>query len=151
MTVKRADLTPVTPEELRKLNDALIARQGLHLRPGESIVLAARRTAESTQAVVVLATSDESFRLELEAVVLTDDEHKNLGDSDAILDAAVDFVDAMFSEFVLNERTSRFHDDWRVYDFDGYMVRFRGFATNPSADAMADAWLLKHGVSDDEL
>jgi len=151
MTGKTADLTPVTPEELRKLNEALIARQGLHLRPGESIALAARRTKESTQAMIVLAASDESFRLELEAVVLSDDEHKSEGEEDAFLDAAVDFVDAMFSEFVLNERTSRFHDDWRVYDFDGFMVRFRGFSTNPSADAMADEWLLKHGVSDDEI
>ena len=142
---------PIAPtvEEIRVLNDALTARHGRSLRAGEGIALDAVRTAEHTLMTVVLSAADNTLRLELQAAILPDDDHPSVpGDE---LMTAADFLDAMLDEYFVNERLTRFHHDWRVYEFDGSLVRFRGEETNPSVEALADAWLEQTGNPDDDL
>lgn len=151
MTRNSENIHPVSAEELRILNDALTARHGRALRPGEGIALEATRTKEEAIVKVVLSAVDDTLHLEVEAAILTDDEHKTEASAQDRLMVAADFADAMLDEYFANERVTRFHDDWRVYDFDGFIVRFRGQETNPSLDALADAWLSEHGEPDDQL
>lgn len=144
----KSQIRPVTAEELSEINHALAARFGRHLQPGEGISMYGERSAQHVIASLIVKANDDTFQLEMEAAVLPDDEHKQHASHDAMFDAAADFLAAMLTEFFDNERNHRFHDDWRVYEFDDLMVRFRGQATNPSLEALADAWLAEHDLDD---
>lgn len=142
---EKSVVRPVSAEELAQLHEALATRHGARLKPGEGITVRAERLPEHVAAVLVLASADDAMRLELEAAVIPDDDHKAVATPDEQLDAAVDFCDAMLTEFLDNDRFGNFHDDWRLYDFDDLVVRFRAQLTHPNIDALADAWLAENG------
>lgn len=143
---QKKKVEPVTPEELLSLRDALSGKYGAYLRPGEWLTLDAERTKEHAWATITLETSDQTERLELEcASVPGDVEDADEWDAATMFDLVIDLLDAQLENWFDDERLPRFHDDWRVYDFEGNQLRFRGLRTRPDLEALADAWLESGG------
>lgn len=135
---------PVDADELSEIRDALSQQFGRYLQPGESMTIDAERDEEKCWARVVLATADDSFQLELEAVSLPGDDDGKW-DPVARFDDVIDLLDANLDEYFEEERHHFFHDDWRLYTFENATLRFRGAETRPDIDALADAWLEREG------
>lgn len=150
MGKKTKELADLEPKEVARINEALIAKYGVKLEPGESLSLDIERSSEHAHAQLTLSNADDTFRLELEAAILESDETEG---SEVVPSArhliAVDFLDAILEEYFSEDRHANFHDDWRVLEFETTNVRFRGGERRPSIEAMADAWLEAGGNPDE--
>lgn len=146
---QKKGLEPLDSGEIAKVNEALIARFGVQLRPGESLSLDVERSQEHALATLSLSNADDSFQLELEAAVLETDEAEETKVNPASRHLiAVDYLDTVLEEYFSADRHYRFHDDWRVVDFESTAVRFRGVERRPHLEATADAWLEAGGDPD---
>lgn len=139
----------LTPAEQTRVRDALMKRFGVHLRPGESMFVDAERTAEHAWLKVEISASDDTFHLEVECASLPADAAAGAWKADAAFDDVLDMVDVQLAEFFEEERFLPLHDDWRIYDFEGSALRFRGRQGRPDLEALADAWLAGGGADDD--
>ncbi len=134
----------VTEDERKRINQATATKYSLNLQPGESLELDVERDAEHGNVRVTLTNNDDTLRVELEAAVLSSDEHLAPPSIEERLYVAIDFVDAMLESY-FEDRDTRYHSDWRIYDFEHAQVRFRGSITRPNLEALADAWLAAEG------
>ncbi len=150
MSNPKSKVKPVSKQERQKIFSAFTATFGARLRPGESLGLEVERSAEHGFASLVLETSDDTLKVELEAAVLADDEHPEEPSAEERFDQAVEFVGAMFAEFLDDREAMRMHDDWRIYEFDDVLVRFRGQKRKPNLESLADAWLASGGAPFEE-
>jgi len=141
---------PVSDEERQRVREALVAKYGPHLEPGETLTIDLERRREHCWGMVVLETSDDALRVEIEAAVVEQDLEDESLSLQRRFDAVLDLLDLQLHRFLSGERIERFHDDWRIYDLDGVTARFRGQVTKPSLDRLADAWLASHGDPGDE-
>jgi hypothetical protein len=142
-------LPPLESSEVARIHEALIAKYGVQLKPGESLSLDVERSSEHAHATLVLSNADDTFRLEIEAAVLATDETDDVQVAPAQRHlVAVDYIDAMLDEYFGADRHARLHDDWRVNEFEGAFVRSRGGERRPHLEAMADAWLEAGGDPD---
>lgn len=136
----------LTPREQAQLRDALSSKFGAHLRPGESLAIDVERGEERCRASIVLEDADASFRFELEVVALASDaDDSSKWDPAAEMENVLDLLDVSLEDYFAEERTPRFHDDWRVYDYRGAKLRLRGQTTRPDLEALADQWLAAGG------
>ncbi len=142
MTSNTKKLGPVDESEIARIHEALIAKYGVQLKPGESLSLDVERSNEHAHATLILASADDGFRLEMEAALLESDETDGfeVKPEERHL-KAVDFIDVMLEEYFAEDRHIRFHDDWRVAEWESALVRSRGVERRPHLEAMADAWL----------
>lgn len=56
---------------------------------------------------------------------------------------AIEFLHAMWAEYLRDERYPRPHSQWKAYGFRGKDVFFRGDVKNEKLETMADEWLAK--------
>ncbi len=139
---------PVTPEEHATIRDALSSKFGARLRPGESLSVDLERDGEHVWGQVILDAADDTFRLELEAAAVRSDEpNPKKWDPMERFQMVLDLLDLQLNTFFEEERTARFHDDWRIYKLEetGPDLRFRGRQRRPDLDALADQWLKAGG------
>ncbi len=140
MNQKRKNIKPVSDKEMALFREALIARFASELKPGETLLSNASRDAAHSIFAIIVQSSDDSFRLELESALLAENNLEITAEDRLFL--ALDFIENQLQGF-FDDRFLRFHDDWRVYDFKGGEIRFRGAQTNPELEALADQWLEK--------
>lgn len=143
---KKKELPQLEDKEIARINQALIAKYGVQLKPGESLSLDVERSHEHAHATLTLSNADDTFRLELEAALLESDET----DQTEVVPSgrhliAVDFIDTVLDEYFAEDRHGVFHEDWRMMEFESALVRFRGRDRRPQIEAMADAWLEANG------
>ncbi len=143
--------TSIPAVELAKLRDAVSARYGLKLRPGEAMTIDASRAPDTAWARIEISTIDDSFDLVVECAALKSDvlDGDTWSETAALTDV-LDLLDAQLDEFFENERLAHFHDDWRLYEFEGTQLRFRGRSGRPNLEALADQWLATYGGPDDD-
>ena len=138
----KQDVTPLSAKELGKVRDAISSQFGHYLKPGETLTVDAERDNKQCWARLEIGTADDSFSLELEAAALPSDAPFDAKwDAEARFDDVVDMLDAQLADYFENERHALFHDDWRIYDFEGAVLRFRGRESRPALESLADAWL----------
>jgi len=137
-------MTELTKSEVGKINDALIAKYGGYLRPGEAMAAIVDTTEEYSLVRIVL--SSESIRAEVAAAIEFEDAHKSEVIEEDAWTIALDFLDLQLEEFFQSERALIMHEDWRVYDFLGFKVKFQGLNRRPNLEAMADQWLRDAGI-----
>lgn len=150
MSESKKKVQPVSKEERQKIFSAFTATFGARLRPGESLGVEVERTDEHGLVSLTLETTDETLKVEIEAAVLADDDHPEEPSPEDRFEKAVEFVGAMFAEFLDDREAMRLHDDWRVYEFGDVMVRFRGRLRKPGLESLADAWLESGGAPFEE-
>lgn len=138
MNQKSKKVKPISDKELAVFREAIVMRFGTELEPGETIIANVSRSKNESVFAIVLENIDKSFRLDLEAAVLEKD-NKDFNAKDRVY-RALDFVENQLGLF-FEDRTFRFHDDWRIYDFLDSVIRFRGQQTNPDLESQADDWL----------
>jgi hypothetical protein len=148
-------MSEVTPSEiglgvraLREIEARLRVRFRAYLRPGERVSLSVEDEEGFVFARLVVASRDESFRLELEAAVIEQDQIAAvLGatTSKMRLFAAIEFVSGHAEEYFRSQRHVRHHLDWRIYDCEGVQVRFRGQRKHPDLESEATALLDEEG------
>lgn len=144
-TTSPKTVEPVSAEELGKLRDAISQRFGVNLQPGEAMTVDAERDQEKCWVRIDITAADDSFHLDVEAVALAlDAPVAAKWDANTLFDDVLDFIDVQLGEYFENERHHFFHDDWRQYEFETSVLRFRGQETRPNVDALADAWLAEH-------
>lgn len=146
-------VAPVTPEERATIRDAISSKYGTRLRPGESLSANVERTPEHCWARVIVEAADETFRLELEAAaVRSDEDDPKQWKPEERFQQVLDLIDLQLNTFFEEDRTPRFHDDWRVYNLTegGVDLRFRGKQRRPDLEALADQWLDTGGDPKDE-
>ena len=54
---------------------------------------------------------------------------------------AIEFLADQLEEYFRNQRQTRFHVDWRIYDLEDATVRFRGQERRPELEEQATALL----------
>ena len=134
-------------EDKAKVAEAVYAKFGHQLKPGESLVTTIERTAEHVHASIALERYDDAEHVEIEGSVLAVEEKNGEVKLDARFELLLDFLDNKFSEYFEQQRDARFHDDWRPYAFEGLVIRFRGISSKPQLEALADDWLLSAGFN----
>ncbi|QED26007.1 hypothetical protein FRD01_01770 [Microvenator marinus] len=140
-----------TKENGRKINEALIAKYGAYLRPGEAMAAVLDITEEYALVRVVLAATDESFRFEIAGALEFEVEHKAEVDEAEAWSVVLDFLDLQLEEFFESDRVLVTHEDWRVYEYLGYSLKFQGIHRKPELEKLADQWLRDAGVGLDGL
>lgn len=146
---QRDKVAPVTDKEQLRLREAIAAKFGYRLRAGETLSVDVERTRDHAWATVIIEVPDDSFRLECEAVSQPDDQPDDTNwDAVEQLQLALDLIDAQLEQYFDEERAMRFHDDWRIYDFEEWKLRFRGAERRPELEALADQWLKHDGPPD---
>lgn len=150
MSEKKEKVQPIGKEERQKVFAAFTATFGARLKPGESLDVDVERTEDHGHAGLSLAAADESMQVEMEAAVLADDEHEEEPTPEERFEYAVEFLGIMFAEFLDDREAIRFHDDWRIYEMKGTLVRFRGQLRKPGIESLADAWLASGGNPEEE-
>ncbi len=140
MTQKQKEVKPISDKEMALFREALIARFASELKPGETLLSTATRDSEHSIFALIIQSSDNSFRLEMEAALLAKD-NEDISAEDRLL-ISLDFLEQQLEGF-FDDRLVRFHDDWRIYDFKDGEIRFRGAQTNPELEALADQWIEK--------
>lgn len=135
-------IQPISAEELGKIRDAMSGRYGLKLKPGEALTVNAERSAEQCWVRIEIETADGSYLLEAEVAALPSDVPAvSTWEPLQAFDDALDLLDEQLHDYFENDRFAKWHDDWRVYDFEGANLRFRGRESRPDLEALADAWL----------
>lgn len=142
-------MTDLTKNEVGKINDALIAKYGGYLRPGEAMAAIVDTTEEYSLVRIVL--SSEMIRAEFAAAIEFEDAHKTEVVQEDAWSTALDFLDLQLEEFFQSDRLLILHEDWRVYDYLGLKVKFQGLNRRPNLEAIADQWLREAGVDLDEV
>lgn len=144
------EIPAVSAADLGKLRDALSIRYGAKLRPGEVLTVDAERSAEQCWARIEIALADNSYQLEVEAAAVPDDvSAESSWDPVAAFELVLDLLDAQLDEYFDGDRFARWHEDWRIYEFEGSHLRFRGREARPDLEALADAWLATDQPVDD--
>lgn len=144
-------MAELLPKQIAKINEAITAKYGHYLKVGEGIAVEAEEAPDFVLMRIILAASDESFRLELVAAIEYDAEHKVPLVQKEAWSIALDFLDVQLEDFFAEERFMRFHEDWLVYDFLGTLVKFQGSTRRPDLEALADQWLAQaEDVPEDE-
>jgi hypothetical protein len=143
----------VSDKELLAIRDAVTTKFGYRLQPGETLGVDVERTKEHAWATIVVEMPDSSFRLELEAASQPHDQPGGEGDHSGWdpteqMQLALDFLDSQLEVYFDEDRAMRFHDDWRIYDFEGSKIRFRGAERRPDLEMLADQWLEAGGPPD---
>lgn len=140
------EVETLTPDEHKRIKNAMMYRFGAYLRPGESISIDAEKGREYVYSELTLSAADESFELELEAAVLAADqgvdEFEVPGEA---LDLAFEFLKLRLYEFFQQDRNQRFHIDWQHYTVRQTGVRFRGEIRRPELEERADELLDEEG------
>ena len=149
MTTEEKQEHLLTKEEMANIEAAVIAKYGPRLKPGEWLSIDVKQDRTQCHAVIYLECQDDTERLELESVVLQSDNDDSKLDMASRFDHAIDFLDRQLERYFENDRFERFHDDWRRYDFESIVVRFRGAIRNPAVDQLADQWLASSGVEEE--
>lgn len=135
----RREVETLTPEEHKRIKNAMMYRFGAYLRPGESISLDAEKGEEYVFGQLTLSSADGSFELELEASILAADQGvEEFADPSEALDLAFEFLKLRMYEFFQKDRNERFHIDWRHYDARNTDIRFRGEIRRPELEERAD-------------
>ncbi|MFW5966118.1 MAG: hypothetical protein ACOCV2_01315 [Persicimonas sp.] len=130
----------LAPRQRQLIRQALTARFGAFLKPGESIDLAAEKSDEYVYAKLTVSAADESFQLDVEAAVLAADQDRieRFEAPEQILELAIEFLKRQTYDFFRSDRDERFHVDWRIYPVDKATVRFRGQVRRPELERRAD-------------
>ena len=140
----------LSDEELRRIRDAISARFGVRLRPGETLFVDAGRTAEEVWVRLEISLPDDTFRFEIEcAAVRRDAPVGSEWAPGAAFDEVLDMLDTQLLEYFENDRFLPLHDDWRVYESDGFALRLRGRESQPNLETLADEWLAMGGARAD--
>ncbi len=117
------------------------------LAPGERLSVEGAATEEYVHAQLSLRSADRSTQLDVEAVIMPKQDLKawqeHLGDKE-FMDLLFGFLRVQLYEFFRQDRSLRFHVDWRLFPFEGYTVRFRGAFKRPELIDQADALLEQH-------
>lgn len=153
MTEQNKALTPtftLAPREKLALATALTRDYEAFLAPGERVALQADASADYTYAQIVLERADKRARLDLEAVMLSQDQESDPEPLEprVAIDLLLDFLRVHLYEFFRQDRQHRFHVDWRLYPFEDRVVRLRGSLTSPELLSEADALLDAHPEAD---
>lgn len=136
------DVETLTSDERKRIQNAMNYRFGAYLRPGESIDIGAEKGEEYVFSELTLKAADGSFRLELEAAILAADQGVDVFvDPGEALDLAFEFLKLRLYEFFQQDRSERFHIDWRHYTVKQTNVRFRGEIRKPELEQRADELL----------
>lgn len=139
------EVETLTPDEHKRIRNAMMYRFGAYLRPGESISIDAERGREYVYGELQLESADGSFELDLEAAILAADqgvdEFQRPGEA---LDLAFEVLKLRLYEFFQQDRNERFHIDWRHYTVKQTDVRFRGEVRRPELEDRADDLLEEH-------
>lgn len=134
----------VTPAALRRIERRVQARLRAYFRPGERIELSIEDDEDFVYAQMSVVQPDDSFQLDLEAAIIEQDQdprflkhtnsrHRMLG--------AIEFLADQLEEYFRNQRETRFHVDWRIYDLEDATVRFRGRERRPDLEEQASELL----------
>lgn len=143
MTSNEKDTFALSRDELANIEDAVVAKYGAFLKPGEWISIDVTQDKVHCHTTMFLENPDGGERLELESVVL-DSDNDNIEPAlnmKARFDHSIDFLDSQLESFFEDDRHPRFHDDWRLYQLDAVIVRFRGRRRHPDLEQLADQWL----------
>lgn len=144
------EVETLAPRQRQLIRQALTARFGAFLKPGESIDIVAEKSEEYVYAKVTVGSADESFQLGVEAAVLAADQERieRFEAPEQILELAIEFLKRQAYDFFRSDRDERFHVDWRLYPVDKATVRFRGQVRRPELERRADD-LLEDEAPDD--
>ena len=94
------------------------------------------RGMERCWAMIVLEDAEGAHRFELEAVALLDDaDDETIWDPRDRLEKVIDLLDVTLEDFFAEERSIRFHDDWRTYVYQHTRIRMRGQQARPDLEA----------------
>ncbi len=133
------EVETLTPQEHKRIRNAMMYRFGAYLRPGERLAIDAERGEEYVYSQLLLEAADESFELELQAAILAADQgvdrFQHPGEA---LDLAFEFLKLRLYDFFQKDRGERFHIDWRHYTVRQTDVRFRGEIRRPALEERAD-------------
>lgn len=144
------DVEALTAEERKRLRNAMMYRFGAYLRPGEDVAVEAEKGEEYVYTKLVLESSGDGERLELEAAILAADQGgEAFGAPGEVLDIAFDFLKIRMQEYFQSERRERFHVDWRHHEVEGLQIRFRGELRRPELEQRADELLEEHDDHED--
>lgn len=130
----------VTQKALRRIERRLKARFRAYLRPGEKLRLSVEDEEDFVYAQMSLSLPDETFRLDLEAAMIVQDQERQFLEgttSRTRLLGAIEFLSEQIDGYFRSQRDSRFHVDWRLYPFDAATVRFRGREHRPDLEERA--------------
>ena len=124
------------------IRQALTARFSAFLKPGESLEVDAEKSADYVYGTITVTSADKSFRLDIEAAILAADQATGeLGEPDAYLELALEFLKLQLYEFFRQDRQERFHIDWRLYPTEKATIRFKGQIRKPTLEHEADELL----------
>lgn len=140
---EKRQVDKLAPRQRQLIRQALVARFGAFLKPGESIDIDAEKSDEYVYARVEVASADETFKLGVEAAVLAADQERleRLDPPERFLELTIEFLKLQVYEFFRRDRDERFHVDWRLYPVDTATIRFRGQVRRPELERRADALL----------
>ncbi|MBA2663465.1 MAG: hypothetical protein H0U74_14350 [Bradymonadaceae bacterium] len=135
-----------------RIEKAMLARFRAYLKPGERLRASIEKDKDFVYAQLVVALPDQSFRLDLEAAVVVQDQDfdvvQAIGPEERI-ELAFEFLRTQLHDYFRHNRVNRFHLDWRIYPFETTRMRFRGRLQSPDLEAMANE-LLGEALGDDD-
>lgn len=125
------------------IRQSLTARFAAFLKPGEALEVDAELSDEYVYGTVAVTSADDSFRLDVEAAILSADQDRidELDPPEAYLELAIEFLKLQLYEFFRRDRDERFHVDWRLYPVEKATIRFRGQVRRPDLERRADELL----------
>lgn len=130
----------VTEPALRRIEQRLKTRLRAYFRPGERVGLTVEDEDDFVYAQLTVSLPDDSSRLDLEAAMIAQDQHRMFVDrttSRKRLLGAIEFLSEKLEEYFRSQRQERFHVDWRLYDYDAATVRFRARHRRPELEQRA--------------
>ena len=130
----------VTPKALRQVERRIKARLRAYFRPGEKLRLTVEDDEDFVYAQMALLLPDESFRLDLEAAMIIQDQDRRFVDNTSSrtrLLGAIEFLSEQIESYFRSQRDLRFHVDWRLYPYNASTVRFRGRERRPELEERA--------------
>lgn len=130
----------VTQKALRGIESRFKTRFRAYFRPGERLRLTVEDEQDFVYAQLSMSSPDESFRLDLEAAMIVQDQDHRFVDattSRGRLLGAIEFLAGRLEEYFRSQRQLRFHIDWRLYPFQESTVRFRGRLRHPELEERA--------------